>query len=467
MSGKQVGLAVAVFVSGCSAVDHQASLDQIHADVSDRAAVAVDWRAETDGREAVEAVVAAKLAGELTVDDAVAVSLLKNPKLWALYRELGVAESDIVAAGLPENPVFTVGRRFRGRAAEYDVMQEFMSLFLIPLRRRIAESAFEQERLRVTHELLDHTAEVREAYFKLQAAEQTAEMRRSVADAMDASLEAARALRAAGNTTALDVAQEARGANRARLDFADAEFAVIDGRERLNVLLGLWGEETRWTVPPRLADLPDEDFSPAELEKRAVTDRLDLASLRAEIEALGRTLGITGITSLIPQLTLGGHSEREPEGTNTAGPSLEVPVPIFNYGQAARARAKSMLLEAQDRYAALAIEIRSEVRLAFSRMALARKKVEYYKRAVLPVQQTVTDQTQVRYNGMILGVFQLLQAKQEQIDAGRDYIQALAEYWTARAELEKALGRRLPTGPLRPSTLGEPKAESMMMHHHK
>ncbi|MEO2088045.1 MAG: TolC family protein, partial [Gemmataceae bacterium] len=129
--------------------------------------------------------------------------------------------------------------------------------------------------------------------------------------------------------------------------------------------------------------------------------------------------------------------------------------------------AKSLLLEAQDRYAALAIEIRSEVRLAFSRMALARKKVEFYKRAVLPVQQTVTDQTQVRYNGMILGVFQLLQAKQEQIDAGRDFIQSLAEYWMARAELEKAIGRRLPTGPLRPSTLGEPKVETMMMHHHK
>ncbi len=467
MSGKRVGFAVAVFVSGCSAADHQASLDQIHADVSDRAAVAVDWQAEVQGREAVEKVVSSKLGGEMTVDDAVAVSLLKNPKLWALYRELGVAESDIVAAGLPENPVFTVGRRFRGQAAEYDVTQEFIGIFLIPLRRRIAENGFERERLRVTHELLDHTAEVREGYFKLQAAEQTAEMRRSVADALDASLEAARAIRAAGNTSALDVAQEARGANRARLDFADAEFAVTEGRERLNVLLGLWGEETGWKIPPRLADVPDEDLSPDELERRAVTDRLDLASLRAEIEALGQTLGLTGITSLIPQLTLGGHSEREPEGTSTAGPSLDIPVSIFNHGQAARARAKYLLLEAQDRYAALAIKIRSDVRLAYGRMALARKKIEFYKRAVLPVQQAVTDQTQLRYNGMLLGVFQLLQAKQEQIDAGRDFIQALAEYWLARTELEKALGRRLPTGPLRPSTLGEPKAEPMTMHHHK
>lgn len=466
MSGKRIGFAVAVLVSGCSAADHQASLDRVHADVADRAAVAVDWQAESQGREAVESVVTAKLGGVMTVDDAVAVSLLKNPKLWALYRELGVAESDIVAAGLPENPAFSVERRFSGRAALYDVTQEFMSLFLIPLRRRIAESGFARERLRVTQALLEHTAQVREAYFSLQAAVQTAEMRRSVADAMDASLEAARALRTAGNTTALAVAEETRGANRARLDFAAAEFAVIEARERLNVLLGLWGEETRWTVPPRLADPPDDEFSPAELEKRAVTDRLDLASARAEIESLGQTVGLTGITSLIPQLTLGGHSEREPEGTNTTGPSLGITLPIFNYGQAVRAQAKYLLLEAQDRYAALAIQIRSDVRLAYSRMALARKKVEFFKGAVLPVQQTVTDETQLRYNGMLLGVFQLLRAKQEQIDAGRDYIQSLAEYWMARTELEKALGRRLPTGSLRPSTLAEPKAETMMMHHH-
>ncbi|MEO2091403.1 MAG: TolC family protein, partial [Gemmataceae bacterium] len=302
MNGKRIGLAVAVFVSGCSAADHQAPIDQIHADVSDRAAVEVDWQAEAHGREAVEAVVASKLGGEMTVDDAVAVSLLKNPKLWALYRELGVAESDIVAAGLPENPVFTVGRRFRGQAAEYDVTQEFISLFIIPLRRRIAESAFERERLRVTHELLANTAEVRAAYFKLQAAEQTAEMRRSVADAMDASLEAARAIRTAGNTTALDVAQEARGANRARLDFADAEFAVIEGRERLNVLLGLWGEETRWTVPPRLDDVPDEEFSPGDLEKRAVTDRLDLASVLHDVANGDLTSAAEGVGAMLDEL---------------------------------------------------------------------------------------------------------------------------------------------------------------------
>jgi cobalt-zinc-cadmium efflux system outer membrane protein len=466
MNGKRIGFAVAVFAAGCSSTGGRASPEQVHTDVTDRAGVPADWEVAEGGREAVERFVAAKLAGEMTVDDAVAVSLLKNPRLRALYRELGVAESDIVAAGLPENPVFAPSRRFPGKATEFDVTQEFMSVFLIPLRRRIAESAFERERLRVSHDLVDHAAEVRTAYWNAQAAEQMVGMRRSVAQAMDASLAAARALRKAGNAPPLDVAQEERAANGARLDLADAEFAVVESRERLNVLLGLWGEETRWRIAPRLPELPAEDPAPEELEGRAVTDRLDLLSLRAEIGALAASQGLTGVTSLIPDLTLGGHSEREPEGTNTAGPSLSFPVAIFNRGQAARARANYLLLEAEDRYAALAVEVRAQVRLASGRMSLARKKAEFYRRAVLPVQQAVSDQTQLRYNGMFLGVFQLLRAKQAQIDAGRDYVRAIAEYWLARTELEKALGRRLPTGPLRPATVGEPAGEPMTTHHH-
>lgn len=466
MKGRRLALTSVLLASGCAAVDPQPAIDRVRAEVADRAAVSVDWELERQGHEAVGRCVAAKLAGEMTADDAVAVALLKNPTLRALYRELGVAQSDVVAAGLPENPVFSVERRFRGRAAEFDVAQEFMSVFLIPLRRRLAESEFDRERLRVTHELLEHTAEVRSAYFRVQAAEQLVEMRRSVVEAMDASLTAARALRAAGNNAALDVAQAERGANQARLEHADAELEAVEARERVNVLLGLWGEETRWRIPPRLPEIPSADVPVAEFERRAVSGRLDLASLRAEVEALAQSLGVTRITSVLPELTLGGHSEREPEGNTTRGPSLSLPLSVFGRGQAARARANYLLLQAEDRHAALAIEIRSEVRTAFSRMATARKKAAFYRRSVLPVQQAVTDQTQLLFNGMFVGVFQVLEAKQDQIDAARDYIRALADYWLARTELEKVLGRRLPTGELRPNSVGEPKAGPTTHHHH-
>jgi len=467
MRASSAGLLVAFVAAGCGAVDPQPALDAVRRDVADRAAVDVDWEAERQGNETLDKCVTRLLQNEMSVDDAVAVSLLKSPQLRALYHELGVAQSDLVAAGLPENPVFSVERRFSGKAAEYDVTQEFMSLLLIPLRRRIAESEFESERLRLTHEILDHSAEVRAAYFRTQAAQQTQQMRRVAVSAMDAALAAARAIEKAGNTTALDAAQEERGAARARLELADAELEVALERERMNVLLGLWGAQTQWRIPPRLAEIPEDEVSSAELEKQAVTERFDLASLREKLAALAQSEGLTGVTGLLPELTVGTHTEREPEGTLTVGPSLSFPVPIFNWGQAARARADYLLLQAEDRYAALAIEIRSQVRTAFTRMSLARHKVEFYRREVMPVERAILEQSQLRYNGMFLGVFQLLEARQAEIDADREYIQALSEYWLARTDLEKAVGRRLPTGAAHHSDTGEPSAEPTAQHHHE
>ena len=92
---------------------------------------------------------------------------------------------------------------------------------------------------------------------------------------------------------------------------------------------------------------------------------------------------------------------------------------------------------------ALAIEIRSQVRAARNRMAAVRARADYYRRVVLPLRAKVVDQTQLQFNGMFASVFQLLQAKQAQIDAGREYLESLRNYWIARSELEKAAGGSL------------------------
>ena len=44
---------------------------------------------------------------------------------------------------------------------------------------------------------------------------------------------------------------------------------------------------------------------------------------------------------------------------------------------------------------------------------------------------------------MLLGVYQLILAKQSEFDAYREYIEALRDYWIARSDLERAVGTRL------------------------
>ena len=55
--------------------------------------------------------------------------------------------------------------------------------------------------------------------------------------------------------------------------------------------------------------------------------------------------------------------------------------------------------------------------------------------------------SQQHYDAMLLGVYQLLMAKQSEVNAYREYIEAVRDYWMARADLERATGGRLPTGP--------------------
>lgn len=143
---------------------------------------------------------------------------------------------------------------------------------------------------------------------------------------------------------------------------------------------------------------------------------------------------------MLPTEDLGADAEREPEGDWTVGPAIELPVPIFDQGQADVASAVAQLRGSRERYRALAVKIRSEVRRAWMRAEAARGRAEHYRRVVLPLRRRIVEETQLRYNAMLAGVFELLQAKRDEIEAGRAYVETLTEYWVARSELERAVG---------------------------
>lgn len=453
---------------GCSSFRPDAGFDEVGRIAQDRVGGQAVWLTGSAEDEKVRDRLREMLPQPLSEDDVVQIVLLNNLDLQATYQELGIAQADVVQAGLITNPTLGLERRFPNRAAEVDVAQSFLDVFLVPLRQRVAGANFEAAKLRVAEDVVKHAFDARLAYVALQADMQQVELWQAVAAATEASAESARKLREAGNLRRIDVQKEELLAAQAKLELATADGEVAQVRERLNRSMGLWGNDTGWTIPGRLRELPADDAVPGNLEPMAIESRLDLASARRELEGLGESVGIARITAVIPDITLTGHFEREPEGDSTSGPSLTLPLPIFNWGRAASGQARARFIQAQQRYAALAIEIRSEVRAAYASMGLARAKAAYYRRQVLPLHEEAVRQTQLLYNGMFVGVFDLLETKREQIDAAKEYIDALKEYWAARTELEAALGRKLPLpatplATLSPVTGAEPAA---MSHHH-
>lgn len=420
--------------------------ESVQQTISERTGKRVEWTRGAQEDEEVERNVQALLKKPLTADSAVQLALLNNRALQATYQELGIAQADLVEGGLLKNPTFMAEVRFPGRPGlplEFDVTKEFIELLLLPMRKKVARAQFDAARSRVTHEVLKHAAEVREVFFEHQADAQMLEMRESVIAATTASVDASRRIHEAGNITNLALANELALHQRAKLDLAQAQADTIASREKLSALMGAWGAQTKWKIERRLPELPAADGPLAGLESIAVTQRMDLASQRSELEAQARGFGFARLEAIFPEINLTGHYEREPEGTDTVGPSIDIPVPIFNQGGAAVQRARAKMRQAEQRYMADAVQIRSEVRAARDRMLIARNRATYYRATLLPLRHRITEETQLHYNAMQLGVAELLRAKQEEIDAGREYIEALRDYWVARAALEKAIGGRL------------------------
>lgn len=439
-----VAFAAAAF--GCS-VPKDAGFSDVRRAVGARLDHDVYWTLNRSENDEVSASVQRLLDHELTIDGAIQIALLKNQQLQAVYEDLGIAQAALVQAGLLKNPIFDAAVRLRLTGGpvnpEFAIAQDFLDLLFIPMRTRVAGAEFEAAKQRVTAAVLDLAGEVRIACYQLQAELQLLELERAVMASGDAAAAAAARLHAAGNLTDLELASQQALAAEARLDVAAAEAHVVDLRERLNALMGLWGDQTEWTLAGRLPEPPEEEIDLTGVERRAVAASLDLGEMRQQVAAARERVGLARVAGPLPSFDTGVVADRD-DGQWEVGPSVALALPVFDQGQALVATSVAELRRAERHYHALAVQLRAAVRAARSNMLAARHRAVFYNRVLLPLRQRVLAQTQLEYNGMLVGIFQLLQAKQQEIDGGKQYVDALRDYWIARAQLTQILDGRLP-----------------------
>jgi cobalt-zinc-cadmium efflux system outer membrane protein len=364
-----------------------------------------------------------------------------------------------------------------GTGVDVGLVQNVISALQIPLKRRVAAAELERAKLEVAGLVIDLAARVKASFIRLQGALQRLELDASVVEATALAADVARRQHAAGTTTEFALASEEALAAQAQVDLARDQSRAAEDRERLSALMGLWGEDTGWRVAARLPDVPSEPLPASGLESLAVAQRLDLAAARAATLAVAERLALERFYGLLPEGDIGLLAEREiDDGRWSLGPSLGLPIPLFDQGQARRAKARAELQQGEARFAALAIEVRADVRRLLARAEASRTQATQYLRRVLPLRRRVFAQAQLEYNGMLIGVFQLLQAKRDEVEAGRAYITALTDYWTTLARLEGAVGGALPAlarpapppaqAPMPPAEAPMPPAAPTESHHH-
>lgn len=434
-------------LAACTRVAPDAGFPDVQKAVSERLGKTVSWNRGTERDKAVGDRIAALLANPLTPDAAVEIALINNPELQAAFEEIGLAQADLVQAGLLANPGLELSALAATPQTAYSatVVEDFLNVFTRAARTRLAGEALERTSFLIASRVIDHAAEVRTAYYAVVADQQTAALLRQVTDATKAAAELSERQRRAGNISSRDQALQQSLYANALLQQAQAENQLATDRETLNRRLGLWQADAAWTVPDRLPDLPQDAPTEAVLERQAIANRLDLAAAKKDVELAADNLGFLRDYRFLQEFGLGFEFERDSDNAHKRGPVLRLSLPVFDRQQGQARALESELRRKERLLEALAIELRTKVRAAYARASTARMSAQFYQQNLMPLNEQIVRESQRYYNGMLLGVYDLLLARQNQINAAREYVNALKEYWTARTELERLVGGRLPS----------------------
>jgi len=435
---------------GCASTSPKEAIRDTSHLVQARNGERLTWLGGDGEQDEARKQIASILSNDLTLGGAVRVALLGNRHLQLDYEELGLAQADLVQAGLLKNP--TVGATYDFRidkipnssdAFVFSFVTDIMQVFTIGPRKKIARAVLESTKYRVANEILRHVYDVKVGYLAVQAAQQTLGMRQIVNDAATAALALARRQHEAGTISDLDLATEEALFAQVSTDLVRSTVELASAREHLNRLMGVWGANTAWRIAEHLPELPPSDPSLDHVESKAIEARYDLAAASRDVQVVSYALDLAKNTRWTGSVDAGVDFHREVEGVRLIGPTVSVQLPIFDQGQATIARVEAQLRQAKSRHVALAVDIRSEVRELALRLKAARLVVENYQRRLVPMREKVVALSQQQYDAMLLGVFQLLSAKQSETNTYREFIEALRDYWSLRAELELKMGGKL------------------------
>lgn len=431
---------------GCTRVPQINDDNGVSALVNSRIDKEAYWNQGCYEDERIYCAIQTLLHQELTAESAMQIALLNNPRIQEMFEEIGIAQADLVEAGLFSNPAFDIIFRYPDKTnlktnIEYTITQSFIDLFLIPLRVKVAKAELEQVTLRVTNEILDLAFEVEQTFYELQATLQDLKYVQSIVELTSIHSQLSSRQRTVGNIYKLEFQQIQSRYLEAKLEIARIQNDIIRLKEKLNRLLGFCGDIHWWIAD----NLPEIDYQglPLEcLESVAFSERLDLQAARFDVLRLSRMLGIKQWW-VYTQGRVGIGGERELEGNNVLGPAFAGEIPIFNYGQADRMRIRAELRQAQDHLAVLEIRVLSEVREAHKLLMNNLGIINDYRAHIIPLQSEILEASEELYNVMGLGIDRLLENKRQEFQAYSNYIMSVRNYWMARVQLDRALGGKL------------------------
>ena len=436
-------------LTGCASVDidqstqninqHYAGFTQGHLQLAQQP----NQRAEMQAR--AQALLQQAFSQTLSQEQAVEIALLNSPSLQALLAShLSYAANTAQEARI-SNPLFNFERSRQGEELEIGRLLSIglLDILSLPQRQKMAQYGLAQTQIQMSMAVIERVSQVRMAWVKAVAAQQSLEYAAQVSEAAEASAELAERMRKAGNFNTLQAARQQAFQADAAAQLSLARHATLASREVLVRLLGLSDEQEKiLRLPARLPDLPDA-LRPAEkLGTQATRQRLDIRLAQQEFDAAAARQGLSLVSSFT-DIELGIRRNTIFDGAGKAeikrGVEISLSLPVFDWGDNKRAAMNATTLAASYQLQDAVNNAGSQLRVSYSAYQTTYQIARQYRDDILPLRKRISNENQLRYNGMFISVFELLADTREQINSVMAAINAEQQFWLADAALQAEL----------------------------
>ena len=385
----------------------------------------------------------AALAAPLTEQAAVQIAVTQHPGLQAdLERLRAEAAEGALAASLPA-PGFMLRRTRAGEELEWEASlhASLARLLALPwLREREAQRLSEaghQAAIRV----LQHALQARSAWLDAVAARQQAAVAQAALESAQASSTLAERMQKAGNFSALQAARIHLAQAQVKAAALAAAAQQRSSEARLRLALGL-PAHTALTLPDTLPELPPQ--APADLPDSAqqLAQRSDVQSAQARWKSLQSGARADQAQRWLADAEIG--PEWAIEGPLRSGHlhsrswELGLRLPFWD------SRVRQVAADSRVRVAELELQqtqlsALADIQEAHEAARLQWQMAQHQQTVALPLARQIAQENLLRYNGMLIGVFELLDSAQQRLQAEQAAVMALRDYWLAQAQLQTAL----------------------------
>jgi outer membrane protein TolC len=438
--------AAVTLLAGCAAVDVNQSLSRTHQDAAAFTNGKLSLAYTDADRTANEDAATRLLAQSLNQDQAVQLALLNSPAMQALIAQHWMNATNAAQSSRIANPLLTLQRLRSPTGIDIGRMLSvgLLDVLTLPQRYRSAQNRVEQLQLQLTTDVVERVTQVRQSWVTAVAAQQSLSYAQQVFESAEASAELAKRMFAVGNFTKLQRARQQSFYADAATQLATASHAATVGRETLVRHLGLTDTQAQQLkLPARLPDLPNAPRAPDEVSRSAAAGRLDVRMARVALDATAQSQGFNTIMSFTDiELSTIRNTATEREGgtrTQSRGAEIAVKLPVFDWGGMKRDGMNAQTLAAGYELEATSRAAESHLRESYSAYRTAYDISRHYRDEIVPLKKQIAEENNLLYNGMIIGVFELLADSRDQIVSVIAAINAQQQFWIMDAALQAAV----------------------------